>query len=52
MHEVFLPIMIMIFTLFVMFGLVAVFRGWLIERDRLVAADARTQEPATDSGRG
>lgn len=52
MHEVFLPIMIMIFTLLVMFGLVVIFRGWVIERDRLVADGAGTQGPATDARRG
>ncbi len=36
MHEVFLPIMIMIFTLVVMFGLIVIFRGWLIARDELL----------------
>ena len=43
MHEVFLPIMVMVFTLLVMGGLVVVFRGWMIERDRLLE-----QERATD----
>lgn len=52
MHEVFLPIMIMIFTLLVMFGLVIIFRGWVIERDRLVAEGARTEGPATNTGQG
>lgn len=36
MHEVFLPIMIMIFTLLVMFGLIVIFRGWLTARDELL----------------
>ncbi len=36
MHEVFLPIMIMIFTLMVMAGLVIVFRGWMVERDKII----------------
>ncbi len=49
MHELFLPIMIMIFTLLVMFGLVAVFAGWMAERDRLVGESgpaSRSQAPA------
>ena len=45
MHELFLPIMIMIFTLFVMFGLVLVFARWMAERDRLVGES----EPASRS---
>jgi hypothetical protein len=52
MHEVFLPIMIMIFTLLVMFGLVVIFRGWLIERDRLVAEGDRSPGAAPVTGRG
>jgi hypothetical protein len=36
MHELFLLIAVMIFTLLVMGGLVAVFRGWMIARDRLL----------------
>jgi hypothetical protein len=36
MHELFLLIMVMIFTLATMFGLVFVFRGWMAERDRLI----------------
>ena len=39
MHEVFLPIMIMIFTLMVMAGLVLVFRGWMVERDKMMEAE-------------
>lgn len=41
MHEVFLPIMVMVFTLLTMFGLVLIFRGWMAERDRIVEAEAR-----------
>jgi len=36
MHELFLPIMVMLFTLATLFGLVLVFRGWMAERDRLI----------------
>ncbi len=48
MHEVFLPIMIMVFTLFVMFGLVVIFRGWVIERERLMTE----QDPGAAKGAG
>jgi hypothetical protein len=41
MHEVFLPIMIMVFTLATMLGLVLIFRGWMVERDRIIEADAK-----------
>jgi hypothetical protein len=37
MSELFLPLMIMAFTIAVMLGLVLVFRGWMAERDRIVA---------------
>ena len=37
MHEVFLPIMVMIFTLAVMVGLAVIFRGWVAQRDVLMA---------------
>lgn len=37
MSELFLPLMIMAFTICVMLGLVLVFRGWMVERDRIVA---------------
>lgn len=49
MHEVFLPIMIMVFTLFVMFGLIVIFRGWVIERDRLMTEQG--SEAAKGAGR-
>ena len=49
MHEVFLPIMIMIFTLVVMFGLVVIFRGWLIQRDELLTQHGRGS--GTDAAR-
>ena len=39
MHEVFLPIAIMIFTFLVMAGMVVVFRGWMNERERLIASE-------------
>lgn len=41
MHEVFLPIMVMVFTLATMLGLVLIFRGWMIERDRIIEAGAQ-----------
>lgn len=48
MHEVFLPIMIMIFTLLVMAGLVVIFRGWMVERDKMIesAGDRQLGAPA------
>lgn len=51
MHEVFLPIMIMIFTLLVMLGLVLVFRVWMVERDRIIdagGADGRREGAAAE----
>ena len=42
MHEVFLPIMIMIFTVLVMLGMVVIFRGWMVERDKLIERQGTT----------
>ena len=39
MHELFLLIAIMVFTLLVMGGLVVVFKGWMSQRDRLLEHD-------------
>lgn len=38
MHELFLPIMVMVFTLVVMFGLIVIFGRWMAERDDLLAS--------------
>jgi hypothetical protein len=45
MSELFLPLMIMAFTIAVMLGLVLVFRGWMAERDRIVAQPDHAQIP-------
>jgi len=45
MSELFLPLMIMAFTVCVMLGLVLVFRGWMAERDRIVLQGADTDLP-------
>jgi hypothetical protein len=42
MHEVFLPIMVMVFTVLVMLGMVVIFRGWMVERDKLIERQGTT----------
>jgi len=48
MHELFLLIMVMIFTLLTMFGLVWIFHGWMADRDRMLdqGAAAPSKGPA------
>jgi hypothetical protein len=48
MHELFLPIMVMIFTILTLTGLVWIFRGWMAERDRLIEGEpgGRPRMPA------
>lgn len=51
MHEVFLPIMVMLFTLLVMMGLVVIFKGWLAARDRIVEVADASRPVATAHSR-
>lgn len=49
MHELFLPIMVMVFTVLVMAGLVLVFRPWMTEREHLLErSDAANGRSSAD----